>query len=495
MEWIILNYKKNMKVPIGKLLQGSKNKAVFIFIHGYGSTYHDILPLAHSFNQKGFDCELIFLKEHGEETINQNQKSYQDWINQILSVYKKYPNRKVYLVGFSIGGTIALDFASKYKVAGVLSIGTFLGFFFSNRLAILFLRLLIKLFPKYKFKRKPQTTVKKTEKELVLSKYIPAKSLLVLLKEVELVKKTVTLKVKCPILFFHSVDDRVSDYKTFLNNINNFCIEKYRIITFNNLNHYIQFDVPPYRIRDLACQFFCITDFKKNEKKIQVDFLKETLNQCSERANHWSGILFKIIAGFFTIFGLFLTYTLEKVLLKHAEAPYYLVSYSLIVGLYLLLASLYFFYLNRISAYQKQFIEPLVSFYLPWTEYKRNKWISGEESEKMTGYSTFCIVVLPALIVPIIAVYCLLNYEDRFLVLEGRNVLLQSLLVSSILLWIASIKSGYMVNNFTNRELNQTKNIPETTFEFQKLLTRLYSSVTPGCVTQINNSSKKYLKK
>ncbi len=121
---------------------------------------------------------------------------------------------------------------------------------------------------------------------------------------------------------------------------------------------------------------FFTNRFQKKTKKFKFFFERNT--ESMFRGN-WSGII-KIIAGFFTIFA-FLTYTLEKVLLKQ-YTPYYLAFlFFLIVGLYLLL-SLYFFYLNRISAYRSSLLNHLLVF---TTMDRQEKQDIREESEKVDG--------------------------------------------------------------------------------------------------------------
>ena len=94
------------------LLKGNNHdSAIFLFIHGYGSSPLDLLPLAKQINSTGYSCALIMLSGHGGSGEDLIGQSYSKWKNDlkkaILHFGKTY--NSIYLIGFSLGATLCLD--------------------------------------------------------------------------------------------------------------------------------------------------------------------------------------------------------------------------------------------------------------------------------------------------------------------------------------------------------------------------------------------------
>lgn len=334
------------------LMSGNNIDCLFLFVHGYGSSPLDLLPLANQINSKGHACALMLLSGHGRDGQDIVGHSYSQWENELLNAirYYKQTYSNIYLIGFSLGATLCLDVSARGKVSGVIGISTFLDL--KSKTAKLVLRacdlLGIKMVPRYL-----QSTSNKTKSEVDNPKELPTLETKLVLKDA---RRLLDIKknIGCDSLLFHSIDDKVSDYSKVrelrLRHSN------LKLITLRGLNHLIQFDIPQPAIGDVILEYF----FPSNEgTDDQSQLAKDIFSQISVEFNHWSGLLFKLIGGFFTIFGALVYFSLENILLNKSSAPYYLTSYSIVNCLFVVLAAMYFFYINRANAYMKQQIEPL----------------------------------------------------------------------------------------------------------------------------------------
>lgn len=97
-----------------------------LIIHGFGGSIEEVIPLARSLKEEGYVVVCPTLAGHTGKRQDLKGIKYQDWI---LSAEKELEVllaacENVYLIGFSMGGLIALTIASKYKVAGVVTLNS-----------------------------------------------------------------------------------------------------------------------------------------------------------------------------------------------------------------------------------------------------------------------------------------------------------------------------------------------------------------------------------
>jgi carboxylesterase len=100
---------------------GKGNEKAVLLIHGFGATPFDLKPLAIALYKEGIAVYAPLLPGHGTSVRDFERSSEKDWVAASDKAFdelsRKY--RKVYVVGFSMGGDIALDIAAKKKPAGV----------------------------------------------------------------------------------------------------------------------------------------------------------------------------------------------------------------------------------------------------------------------------------------------------------------------------------------------------------------------------------------
>ncbi|HYH01763.1 MAG TPA: alpha/beta fold hydrolase [Bacillota bacterium] len=99
---------------------------IFILIHGFGGNISEIAPLATFLNEKGYPAICPSLKGHTGLKQDLKKTTYQDWISSVAEeLVKVKPNyQNLILVGFSMGGLIAINLALQHQVTAVITINT-----------------------------------------------------------------------------------------------------------------------------------------------------------------------------------------------------------------------------------------------------------------------------------------------------------------------------------------------------------------------------------
>jgi len=130
-----------------------KSDAVAILIHGFSGAPEELSDLAEFLAKGGISVKLPVLAGHGDHWLSLADANAEDWK---LSVERELDwaranFKKIFLVGFSLGGILALEAAAKndYKIAGIVSLSApvFLrGEIFIN----IFLPLWHRIFKKYR---------------------------------------------------------------------------------------------------------------------------------------------------------------------------------------------------------------------------------------------------------------------------------------------------------------------------------------------------------
>ena len=185
----------------------NKNSTVGVYIlHGFSSTTYEVKDLAKFLGKNGFHTVANNLPGHGTTVEECNRIKYHNWLDFVkqdladLSTVSK----KVFVIGNSMGGVLALYLASQFPLNGFIVGGTVLKFrdyFQTNILVPLFCNL-IKTQNKNTFK--PHKNIKF---------YGYQKYPLIALNEYRKMIKVVLLnmkKIKPPGLIIHSHSDKMS---------------------------------------------------------------------------------------------------------------------------------------------------------------------------------------------------------------------------------------------------------------------------------------------
>ena len=96
-----------------------------ILIHGFTATTDSMLYVAEKLSENGFHVELPTLSGHASEPDDLINTKWEYWIEDIHKAWLKMRKRvdKIFLVGLSMGGTIALNISVKLPfVSGIVLI-------------------------------------------------------------------------------------------------------------------------------------------------------------------------------------------------------------------------------------------------------------------------------------------------------------------------------------------------------------------------------------
>lgn len=184
-------------------LKGTNNKAI-VMIHGLTDSPANLRNLAEFFNQRGYSVYVPLLPGHGTTVQDLNNKKYSDWYRAASNAYEDADEKEKYLFGYSLGGLLALDIASRNDVDKVITLNAPIELKSNYVPFIPF----VKLFEDYQ--TKGEISINKL-KELGFSvpyNAIPLNSVSELLKGIS---KLELGNVEEPILIIQGIDDDVVD--------------------------------------------------------------------------------------------------------------------------------------------------------------------------------------------------------------------------------------------------------------------------------------------
>ena len=230
----------------------SSQYGVYI-IHGFSSTTYETKALAKFLGDQGYHTITKNLPGHGVTPEDCNNVKYQDWQYSIKQDIAQLASnsKKIYIIGCSMGGTLALYASSIFPVNACVVGGTVLKF--KNPFTINFTNRLFCQIIKLKTKRSGNKNIKF---------YGYTKYPLIALNEFRKMNLFVMKKlhnVKCPTLIIHSKGDRLSireNVKIIYNNISS----NIKTRLWVNHAHHNLFDTSP----DQKIIFNKILDFIKN---------------------------------------------------------------------------------------------------------------------------------------------------------------------------------------------------------------------------------------
>lgn len=106
------NHKDIKPIEIGKhkYFENSKSKNCVIAIHGFSSSPKEMEKLGLFFYENNFNVQIPRLAGHGTTPIALKDKLWQDWYKSVSRsiIIASLQYKKVYIVGFSTGGLLAL---------------------------------------------------------------------------------------------------------------------------------------------------------------------------------------------------------------------------------------------------------------------------------------------------------------------------------------------------------------------------------------------------
>ena len=103
--------------------QGGLAPAV-LCLHGLTGTPYEVRPPAEALAAAGFYCEGPLLPGHGTTPLELARTGWQQWLESVLSAHAALAARheRVYTLGLSLGGLLALALAARRPLRGVVAL-------------------------------------------------------------------------------------------------------------------------------------------------------------------------------------------------------------------------------------------------------------------------------------------------------------------------------------------------------------------------------------
>jgi carboxylesterase len=219
-------------------LKQSKNG--LLMLHGFTASPYEFKDFSKDFVSDGFSLSIPLLSGHGKKVEDLKNCLWYQWFedakNALFELRKNC--EKVFVVGQSMGGTLALHLAAHYQVEGIvlLAPGLFLKQKGSSFLPFL------STFKNYLNKKEgPDIKNNFSRAKAVAFDKTPLKGIIELKQLFSHVEKDLP-EVYAPTLLFHSLEDHVIDYRSSEFIYKHISSKNKRILTLKNSYHVLTLD-------------------------------------------------------------------------------------------------------------------------------------------------------------------------------------------------------------------------------------------------------------
>jgi len=97
-----------------------------LILHGFCGSQKEIKPLVDALTAKGYQVACPTLKGHTGAREDLIGVTYEEWLESARVAFRNIQAScgKVVIIGFSMGGLLAINLAREYKPAGLVTINT-----------------------------------------------------------------------------------------------------------------------------------------------------------------------------------------------------------------------------------------------------------------------------------------------------------------------------------------------------------------------------------
>lgn len=180
-----------------------KDKLGLLIIHGFAGGTFQVQALADYLNKNGYITSCPKLKGHTGNSKDMKTANYRDWIasaeEELIRLMKK--TDKIVIIGFSMGGLIAMNLACKYDIKAIVTINTPIYYWNLKRV-------FLNIYDDIKKRR-----LNYIKRYIQAKKASPMISMINFLKLLNSTKPKLS-KIKCPFLIIQTKDDDTTRLKS-----------------------------------------------------------------------------------------------------------------------------------------------------------------------------------------------------------------------------------------------------------------------------------------
>jgi uncharacterized protein len=114
-----INNRKVVGTLFNSKITEEKISSLVVLLHGFLASKEDLYFIAENLTKKGLDVLCLDLYAHGETEGNFNELTISKCVNDLHEIISSFREMKSYskysLLGYSIGGYVALSYCSKYN--------------------------------------------------------------------------------------------------------------------------------------------------------------------------------------------------------------------------------------------------------------------------------------------------------------------------------------------------------------------------------------------
>jgi len=209
-----------------------------LLLHGFTSCPFELRLLGDQLLNEGYTVSIPLLPGHGTSPQDLKKQSWMDWYEAskqaLFELRKKC--QTVYVLGLSMGGSIALHLAAHYEVEGIVALAP--GLHLKNKFSILS----HVLYPIYPYSKKWLGPDIKADVETITYDKIPVKSLSELLRLFRHLKDDLA-DINAPLLIIYAKQDNVINGKSAQEIYHKVSSQNKRILCLKDSYHIITLDL------------------------------------------------------------------------------------------------------------------------------------------------------------------------------------------------------------------------------------------------------------
>ncbi len=229
-------------------------RAGVLLIHGFTGSPAEMQWLSQQLQNVGYETSTPTLCGHGDRPEAMLNCSYQDWIRDVESALGalQRDHDKLFVVGLSMGGALALHLASANHIAGVVTLAAVSRL---SPLQALAARLLCHLIPWREKANGSDIRDQEAKKRLNSYNRYPTRAVVELLKLLKQVRSEIP-KIRVPILILHSKQDHAVPVKNAYRIYREVQSRKKKLRILENSYHILPLDVEKHIVFKEIEQFF-----------------------------------------------------------------------------------------------------------------------------------------------------------------------------------------------------------------------------------------------